>query len=141
MKRSVFSSGATKNIKHLGNNVLHWFEISLGVLVLVAVLVFTIIQVRYFIITPIGDVDVFLEILKIILQLAIGIEVARMLFSYNLSTIIELAVFIVARKMLLIENDFFALILGVVALGILFATRHFFIEDDIKTKVIYKDSI
>jgi len=134
MKRGFFSRASTKNVKHIGNDVLHWFEISLGVLVLLAVLVFTILQVMHFVSIPLTEVDVFLEILKIILQLAIGIEVARMLFSYSLSTIVELAVFIVARKMLLIEEDFIALILSVVALGILFATRHFFIEDDAKQK-------
>lgn len=55
-----------------------------------------------------------------------------MLFNYNLNTLIELAVFIVIRKMLLLDGAFFDLLLGVISLVILFAARHFFINDDTK---------
>ncbi|MCD8494694.1 MAG: hypothetical protein LRY46_01040 [Candidatus Pacebacteria bacterium] len=71
-----------------------------------------------------------MESLKIILQLAIGVELARMLFSYNLNTIIELAVFIIARKMLLIDGDFIGVMLAVISLALLFVVRHHFIADE-----------
>jgi hypothetical protein len=120
-----------RNIKKLGETILQWFEISLGVLVLVTVLMVTIRQVIDFGYYDWSDIGTFIEALKIILQLAIGIEVARLLFSYNLNTIIELAVFIVARKMLLlIDGGFLEILLGVLALAILFAVRHFFVRPE-----------
>lgn len=126
----------TKQIKEFWKLVLQWFEISLGMIVLFVVLVVTAYQVFQFGGLNWDDMNVFIEILKIVLQLAIGIEVARLLFSYNLNTMIELAVFIVARKMLLTEGDALSLLLEVSALVLLFAARHFFMEDDRKTDII-----
>jgi len=120
------------NLKNLGSLVLHWFEITLGIIVLLAVTAVTITQIIEFLQADWSQVSVFMDTLKIVLQIAIGIEVARLLFSYSLNTIIELAVFVVARKLLLIEGDFTALLIGVISLVILFAARHFFIEDDKK---------
>ncbi len=119
-----------KLAKNFGKDVLHWFEVTLGILVLAAVVVMTIVQLWYAASLDWTNIDTFLELLKIVLQLAIGIEVARLLFSYNLNTIIELGAFIIARKLLLLEDDFVSLLLGIIALVLLFGARHFFIGDD-----------
>lgn len=119
-----------KKAKNIGKKVLHWFEVTLGILVLLAVAVMTVRQLLSVGGMDWGSFETFIEILKIVLQLAIGIEVARLLFSYNLNTIIELSAFIIARKMLLLEDDFVSLLLGVIALVLLFAARHFFGLDD-----------
>ena len=120
----------TRRIKKNGKKILHWFEIVLGILSVLAVIVFGAWQVLNFIDLNWSDIQTYTYGLKIILELAIGIEVARMLFSYSIVTLIELAVFIVIRKMLLIEGDFLDLLLGVICLALLFATRHFFINDE-----------
>lgn len=124
----------TKDAKNNGKVILHWFEIALGVLTLVSVFVFTSRQAYELFFQDWSQMDTFLESLKIILQLAIGIEVARMLFSYSLNTLIELAVFIVIRKMLLLDGEFISLLIGVIALILLFAARHFFMSDDQKCR-------
>lgn len=116
----------TETIKTKGEQILHWFEIMLGVLALLAVFIVTIMQIINMAQADWSQMDVFMESLKIILQLAIGVELARMLFSYSLNTIIELAVFIIARKMLLIEGDFVGVTLAVVSLAILFGVRYYF---------------
>lgn len=120
----------TRKAKKYGKIILHWFEIALGVLALVAVVVFTGYQIVNFGTVDWSDIQTYTYSLKIILELAIGIEVARMLFSYNLNTLIELAVFIVIRKMLLIDGAFLDLLLGVLSIVLLFGARHFFIQDD-----------
>ncbi len=61
--------------------------------------------------------------LERILELAIGVELARLLLSYNLETVVELLAFVVARKVVLLENDFVSLLLGILALTILFAAK------------------
>lgn len=122
----------TIKLKKTGESVLHWIEIALGVVVLLAVAFMTFTQFQILFEMNWRDVETFLELLKTILQLAIGVEIARLLFSYSLETIIELAVFVVARKLLLLEGDFVSLVLGVISLAILFVVRHFFMEDDSK---------
>ena len=122
-----------KAVKIKGKQLLQWFEVCLGVVVLLAVVIFTGVTVADYATADWTNIETFLELLKTILQLAIGVEIARLLFSYSLATIIELAVFVVARKLLLLEDDFVALLLGIIALVILFAARHYFMEDDAKS--------
>lgn len=64
--------------------------------------------------------------LETVLVLAIGIELARLLLSYSLDTLVELMAFVIARKLLLLQHDFVGLILGIISLAILFGARHFF---------------
>ena len=130
----------TRKAKKNGKIVLHWFEIGLGVLTLLGVLVFTIYQIIAIQNFDWSSLETFRNVLRIILELAIGIEVARMLFSYNLNTLVELAVFIVIRKMLLIDGAFIDLLLGVMSLVILFLARHFFINDDKKCEELERDN-
>lgn len=119
----------TQRVKSKGDHVLHWFEIGLGLLALIAVAVITITQIIGFAQADWSQMETFMEVLKIILQLAIGVELARMLFSYSLNTIIELAVFIIARKMLLIEDDFTGVLLAVISLTLLFGVRYYFTKE------------
>ena len=120
--------------KRYGEKFLHWVEILLGLIVVGAVLIMSWNQIVHLTTVDWTNFDTFIELLKVILQLAIGVEIARLLFSYSLETIIELAVFVVARKLLLLEDDFISLLLGIVALVILFAARHFFMEDDARCR-------
>ena len=101
-----FKKKNTYEAKNIGNNILHWFEISLAAVILLAVITALIMQLGVFANSDWTSIDTFTNAVKILLELAIGIEVARLLFSYNLNTIIELAAFIVARKMFLINGDF-----------------------------------
>ncbi len=115
-------------VKQVGETSLHGIEVVLGIIVIVAVLVMTWNQMTVFLQADWTNIDTFIELLKTVLQLAIGVELARLLFSYSLETIIELAVFVVARKLLLLEDAFVSLLLGVISLVILFAAKHYFPE-------------
>tara|TARA_B100000678_G_scaffold246662_1_gene219599 strand:- start:194 stop:463 length:270 start_codon:yes stop_codon:yes gene_type:complete len=61
--------------------------------------------------------------LERVLELAIGVELARLLLSYSLDTVIELLAFVIARKMVLLEDAFVELILGASALMVLFIAK------------------
>lgn len=134
----TLSKRKPNNLKRQGKFLLQWIEIFLGIIVLVAVIVMSIFTIIDLFSADWSSMDTFMELLKTILQLAIGVEIARLLFSYSVETIIELAVFVVARKLLLLEHDFIALILGIVSLVLLFGARHFFMEDDIRSSEILK---
>lgn len=119
-----------------GNLLLHWVEVLLALIAIAAVIIASIVTVSGMFAADWSNVDTFMDLLKTILQLAIGVEIAKLLFSYSLEAIIELAVFVVARKLLLLDGDFFSLFLGIVALVLLFAARHYF--TDRTTKPIEK---
>lgn len=73
--------------------------------------------------SQLGTYRIFLEY---VLYLAIGVELARLLVDYSLDTLVELLAFVIARKMLLIDGNFTQLLIGVIALVALFASRHYF---------------
>lgn len=119
----------TRRVKKLGRIALHWFEIILGTLTFIGVLIFTAHQIIDLVGLDWSQMSTFSLGLNIILEIVIGIEVVRMLLNYNLNTLIGLAIFIVIRKMLLIHGSFSDLLLGVISLAILFAARYFFIKE------------
>lgn len=134
----TLSKKKPRKLKRKGKALLQWIEIFLGVIVLVAVLITSGNTIINLFSANWSTMDTFMELLKTILQLAIGVEIARLLFSYSVETIIELAVFVVARKLLLLEGDFIALLLGIVSLVLLFGARHFFMEDDMRSSALSK---
>tara|TARA_Y100000590_G_scaffold438441_1_gene561261 strand:- start:96 stop:521 length:426 start_codon:yes stop_codon:yes gene_type:complete len=124
-----------------GTLLLHWVEVFLALIAIAAVVVAGVVTIIGMFNTDWSNVDAFMEILKTILQLAIGVEIARLLFSYSLEAIIELAVFVVARKLLLLDGDFTSLFLGIVALVLLFAARYYFMDSETKKKLFPEQSL
>lgn len=104
-----------KCLKHL--------EKALAFIVIAGVLVFGLITLYQFTQIPWTELESYRFMLQRVLELAIGVELARLLLSYNLDTVVELLAFVVARKLVLLENDFISLLLGIIALTILFAAK------------------
>ena len=67
----------------------------------------------------------FEEILSEILLLVVGIEFGIMLIRRTPESLIEVMFFVVARKMLIKTEDFIDILVGVVALAILFTIRRY----------------
>ena len=70
----------------------------------------------------------FEDILSDVLLLVVGIELAIMLIRRTPESLIEAMFFVVARNMLIKTETFTDLLIGVVALGGLFAIRLFLFE-------------
>lgn len=105
-------------------------EILLALAVLIAVFASALGLLPDFIIADWGNQETFIELLKVILFLAIGVELARLLISYSLETLVELIAFVIARKMLLIEGDFVEVLLGTLSLALIFGARYYFLSKD-----------
>ncbi len=115
----------------------HFFEILLAIVILLTVLlgIIDILRIVYdsFIVhfnRPI-DYNQLNAIFAQILLLVIGIELSIMLILHMQSALIELLLFGIARKMLLLpkNNGMLEILLGVAAIGGLFMIRKYLIID------------
>jgi predicted membrane protein len=99
-------------------------EIILTVLLAIGIAIGLIDIIRYF-----GEIflhglndsyEVFKNFLAHTLLLAIGIELMLMLLYHSTNSILELILFLIARKMLVYANTMFDLLLGTIAIAIVF---------------------
>lgn len=97
--------------------------LTLGILIgLVSVLQYIVLILR----TDIHNIyEVIKQFLAIVLLLVVGIELVLMLLSHSSSSIIELVLFAIARKMLVYSETMLDLILGTLAIAIVFAIRKY----------------
>ena len=99
------------------------FEKILAVITLIGVTIFGVITAWQLFLLDWTQLESYRFILERVLELAIGVELARLLLSYSLDTVIELLAFVIARKMTLLEDAFVELILGSTALMVLFIAK------------------
>lgn len=115
-----------KNNSEKGKFFLHGVELLLALVVIIGVVISFANQAPRLLELDWGQTATFIEFMEVVLYLAVGVELARLLISYNINTVIELMVFVLARKILLFDESAFALVLLVLATVLLFAGRFFF---------------
>ena len=72
-------------------------------------------------------------------NLIIGVELIRMLYKHNPSTVFEVLLFAIARQVIMAHNNPVSSLIGVISIALLFATRKFlFIEFDESEKIIFR---
>lgn len=114
------------SIKHKEKTLLHIIELVLAGIVIIGVIFSLIQQAPRLISLDWSQTATFIEFIQVLLYLAVGVELARLLASYNINTVIELMVFVLARKVLLFDESPFALIAIVFSTVLLFGARYFF---------------
>ena len=72
-----------------------------------------------------SNTETFYELIYRVLLLVIGVELIRTLVTHDLSAVLELLAFVVARKMLKPELSTFDIVMGAVAFAVLLAARRF----------------
>ena len=120
----------TKGLKNLLPEILHWMEIVVAALAVVIVVMGTLSVIMnvgglWGDLQENGVHTVFEEVLSEILLLIVGIELAILLVRRTPESLIEVMFFVIARKMLIKTGAFYELLIGVAALGALFAIRKF----------------
>ena len=115
-----------KNHLQKEKDFLHGVELFLAFIVIVGVFASFVNQVPVFLNADWSSEATFILFMKAVLYLAVGVELARLLVSYNINTVIELLVFVIARKILLFDESAMSLVLLVLATVLLFAGRYFF---------------
>lgn len=124
------------------DNAAFMLEIVLALFLIVGVIIgmkdiFSYLRAIYT--TPaIETYDIFKQFLAHILLLVVGIELILMLVSHSIDSIIEFILFVIARKMLIYADTMLDLLLGTLAIAILFLTIKYALS---KTDVIKKNTI
>lgn len=80
--------------------------------------------------TPLESFTLFQEFLGDILILVIGIEFIVLLINYNLSSLIEVLLFAIARKVLISSKSILDVFFGIIAIAILFAVNRYLMPKD-----------
>lgn len=124
------------NKQYLRNRIslgASYTEILMSMLILVVVVILSVDVVRDAVSMAIGvfdhNVDVNMSISSFLvstMELIIAIEFVKMLSKHTLSSIIEVLIFAIARTMIVDHPDMKSVILGVLALAILFFIKKFF---------------
>ena len=92
--------------------------IAIGVTIGLVDLVIYIVQI--FETSSLAAYDVFKHFLAHTLLLVVGIELILMLLSHSTNAILELVLFVIARKMLIYADTMMDLVLGTLAIAIIF---------------------
>ncbi len=104
-------------------------EILVAFFIIVAIVIGVLAIIRYLgILTTAGSHEIYDEVktfLSLALLLVIGIELVLMLMTHSAGSILELVLFAIARKMLVYSETMIDLILGTLAIAMVFAVRKY----------------
>ncbi len=103
---------------------VRWFERILALLIFAALVLFLVSFAPVFVSADWADVELFQEMIHIILTVIIGLEAVRLLTTHSMDSVLELLSFVVARKALEPNAGSVDLILMVVAFTILISARY-----------------
>ncbi|WP_084280807.1 transporter associated domain-containing protein [Alkaliphilus transvaalensis] len=120
------------NLEKFKKNLIKYamnLEIVIAVCISISILLGIFTLARYLMVIAKTDAyalyDTFKKFLSIALLLVIGVEMVLMLLSHSSSSILELVLFAIARKMLIYSETMLDLILGTVAIAIVFIIRKY----------------
>lgn len=83
-----------------------------------------------------SDEDVFTYLLENAMNIAVGVELIKMLCKHSPMTVVEVLMFAIARHMIVAHASVWDTLVGVICIAILFATRKYlFIAHDDVTRV------
>lgn len=104
-------------------------EILVAFFIVVAIVIGALAVIRYLgILTTTGSHEIYDEVktfLSLALLLVIGVELVLMLLTHSVGSILELVLFAIARKMLVYSETMVDLILGTLAIALVFAVRKY----------------
>jgi predicted hydrocarbon binding protein len=113
----------------------YYLEFLLALFIIIAVVIGMLDLVKYFglILTtnPIETYDVFQKFLGHVLLMVVGVELVVMLVYHSPSSVIEVLLYAVARKMLIGNQGMIDFILGILAIVAIFGIRKFLFVKDI----------
>lgn len=113
-----------KKIENVITNIIMWLELVLALFILGAVILSCkdIISLIYkvFITEALDSYTVLQGLLSHVLLLVVGLELAMMLIKHNPGSVLEVMLYAISRKMLVSSSTTVELLLGVIALGLIF---------------------
>lgn len=125
---------AFEKVKSGIRRITFYLEFVLALFIIAAVIIGMVDLVRYLILifttNPIDTYDLFQKFLGHVLLMVVGVELVVMLVYHSPSSVIEVLLYAVARKLLIGNQGMLDFILGIIAIAAIFAIRRFlYIED------------
>ena len=114
-------------IEHFYRKVLHILELLIAALTIVVLLIFLGLEV-YAMFTAEGYFDDLNHFLHNILTIVVGLEFVRMLIDMTPGNTLEVLIMATARHIIMNHDNPITLLIGIVCIGGLFATRRFLIR-------------
>lgn len=129
----------SKNLVYFKNKLIkytYYLEIILALFIITAIVVGMVDLVKYiYLIFETNAIDtylVFQKFLGYILLLVVGVELVIMLLSHSTSSVLEVVLYAIARKMLIYSDTNLDIALGVAAIAMVFAIRKYLFTKEIK---------
>ena len=117
-----------KNVERFGKLILQGFSYYFFFLIVLAIVISNIYTIPVFLTLDWSNIQTLVEFLRVALFWVIGIEFARLLIEYKTEIVIELLVFVLARKILLLEDNVPMVSLGAVTIILLMIVRHLLVK-------------
>jgi len=106
-----------------------FFEIAIAFLLLVVISI-KLIDI-FFVLIGVDIVIVrmeFVAVLTLVFNLVIGIEFTKMLIKHTPETVLDVLLFVIARHMVVLSDSNYYVLLGVVAISGIFATKKYLVD-------------
>lgn len=114
--------------------VIHAIEIIIAVILMIGIVIGLMDLVKYFFeilaSPPAESYDIFQAFLGHALLLIVGAELISMILYHSNKALLELILFVIARKMLIYATSMTDLVFGAIAIAIVFVTLKFLVKDD-----------
>ncbi len=124
-------------ISSINQELVKWCERVIALALLLGVICFFLATLRMALGLDWSSMATLHEIGQRVLLITIGMELVRTLISHELSSLVNLMSFIIARRMLEPQTAFWEIPLGVAAFAALMATRRYFLngaEEDAESR-------
>ncbi len=109
-------------------------EMIITVLIAIGIIIGLIDLARYFsaifVAAPSESYEIFQDFLGYALVLIVGVELMLMIINHSTKAIMELILFVIARKMLIYSHTMLDLVLGTLAIGMVFAILKFLVQNN-----------
>ena len=115
-----------KKTENLIHKVLHTLEFVIALLTLVVLVGIVVLEV-YRMLTVQGYFDSVNNFLHNVLTIVVGLEFVRMLVDMTPANTLEVLIVAISRHVILTHDDPWTILVCVVSIAALFATRHFLI--------------
>lgn len=117
-----------KNIQYILTKLTRYLEISITIIVIIAIAIaikalLMGLSELYF---STNVKETFLKFLAIAFNILIGIEFLKMIYNYNVDTVIEVLLFAIARQLIVEHTTVIENCIGIISISILFAVRKYF---------------
>lgn len=129
------SKGPLNNIEKSMKYFIMWIEILLAGFIIITVLLSAkdiVVLIQEVFVTEASESYKLLQgLLAHILLLVVGLELALMLITHSAGNVLEVVLYAIARKMLISSSNIMDILLGVIALAIIFIVDKYFHTKDI----------